>query len=327
MFQKKTALPTEKPKLHPRNKHRERYDLKLLAESTPALQPFITLNVHQEETIDFANPEAVKTLNKALLKQYYDVENWDIPAKYLVPPIPGRADYIHHMADLLCASNYGNMQPSNKIRCLDVGVGANCVYPIIGVKEYGWSFLGSDIDPVAIESAQKIVDDNPVLQGKVELRLQPNPMDIFYGVLQKDEYIDATFCNPPFHASMAEATFGNLRKQSNLGHRKATKPNLNFGGQNGELWCEGGESKFVVNMIRQSRQFTTSVFWFSTLISKQTHLKAAYDALAKAAAVTVKTIPMGQGNKTSRIVAWTFLSKEEQKNWRDTRWNEPAGTP
>jgi 23S rRNA (adenine1618-N6)-methyltransferase len=80
-------------------------------------------------------------------------------------------------------------------------------------------------------------------------------------------------------------------------------------------------------MIRQSRQFTTSVFWFSTLISKQTHLKAAYEALAKAAAVTVKTIPMGQGNKTSRIVAWTFLSKEEQKHWRDTRWNEPTGTP
>jgi len=36
----------------------------------------------------------------------------------------------------------------------------------------------------------------------------------------------------------------------------------------------------------------------------------------------VKTIPMGQGNKTSRIVAWTFLSKEQQKEWRNKRWNK-----
>ena len=78
-------------------------------------------------------------------------------------------------------------------------------------------------------------------------------------------------------------------------------------------------------MIRQSRQFTTSVFWFSTLVSKQSHLKGAYEALAKANAVTIKTIPMGQGNKTSRIVAWTFLTKDAQKEWRDTRWKEATG--
>jgi 23S rRNA (adenine1618-N6)-methyltransferase len=30
---------------------------------------------------------------------------------------------------------------------------------------------------------------------------------------------------------------------------------------------------------------------------------------------------MGTGNKSSRIVAWTFLSREEQKEWRETRWN------
>jgi len=29
---------------------------------------------------------------------------------------------------------------------------------------------------------------------------------------------------------------------------------------------------------------------------------------------------MGSGNKSSRIVAWTFLSKEAQKEWRESRW-------
>ena len=320
---KKKSQPQEKPKLHPRNKHRARYDLKLLAEVCPELAPFVTVNVHNDETIDFSNPKAVKMLNRALLQQDYGLDYWDIPSGYLCPPIPGRADYIHHIADLLCASNFGNMPPGEKISCLDVGVGANCVYPIIGVKEYGWSFIGSDIDPVSLASANKIIESNAVLIEKVQIRLQPNPVDIFYGIIQKDEFIDITICNPPFHASMAEATFGTLRKLNNLSPKKVTKPALNFGGQNGELWCEGGEAKFIANMVRQSRQFTTSVFWFSTLVSKQSHLKSAYEALAKAAAVTVKTIPMGQGNKTSRIVAWTFLTKEQQKAWREIRWNVP----
>ena len=34
----------------------------------------------------------------------------------------------------------------------------------------------------------------------------------------------------------------------------------------------------------------------------------------------ITTIPLGTGNKSSRIVAWTFLSLEEQKEWRETRW-------
>jgi len=319
-FKKKPA-PQEKPKMHPRNKHRERYDLKQLVITCPELGQFVTVNIHDAETIDFADPKAVKLLNLALLRQHYGIQEWGIPKGYLCPPIPGRADYIHHIADLLCASNFGNMPPGEKITCLDVGVGANCVYPIIGISEYGWSFIGSDIDPVSIENCQKIIERNPFLIEKLQVRLQPNPIDIFYGIIQKGEYIDISICNPPFHASMEEATSGTLRKLSNLSQKKVTKPTLNFGGQNGELWCEGGEAKFVDNMIRQSRQFTDSVFWFSTLISKQSHLKAAYDALAKVSAVTVKTIPMGQGNKNSRIVAWTFLTKEEQKAWRETRWS------
>lgn len=320
MQQKNPAPAQEKPRLHKRNQHRERYDFPLLLTGTPELAPFVTHNIHQQETIDFANPDAVKMLNKALLKQHYGIEFWDIPDGYLCPPIPGRADYIHHIADLLGASNFGKMPRGPGVRCLDVGVGANCVYPIIGRHEYGWSFIGSDIDPVSVRSAQAIVDANPVLKAAVEIRLQPNPKDIFYGVLQKEEYVELTICNPPFHASMEEARAGTLRKLNNLQPEKTSQPVLNFGGQNGELWCEGGEAGFVRSMVRQSRQFTTNVFWFSTLVSKQSNLKGIYEALAKASAEDVKTIPMGQGNKTSRIVAWTFLTREQQNAWRRDRF-------
>ncbi len=321
MLQPPTPPKKEKTRLHPRNRHRERYDFKLLVQRCPELAPFVTLNVYNDESINFANPEAVKMLNTALLKQYYNLDYWDIPPGYLCPPIPGRADYLHYMAELLARYNYGKVPLGSKVICLDIGVGANCIYPIIGHHEYGWSFIGSDIDPVAIESANKIIDSNPTLKGAVECRLQTNPGDIFYGVIQKGEIIDMVVCNPPFHASLEDSQAETLRKLSNLAQEEVTTPTQNFGGQGGELWCDGGEEKFVRAMVRQSRQFLKSCFWFSSVVAKKSHLQGIYDELRKAKAVDVKTIPMGQGNKTSRIVAWTFLKNEEQKDWRNGRWN------
>ncbi len=326
MLNKKREHPKEKNSLHPRNKHRERYDFKLLTASCPELGKFVKLNDYNDESIDFFNPEAVKTLNKALLKHYYDIVYWDIPNNYLCPPIPGRADYIHHMADLLASNNSvsqgGKIPTGYNIKCLDIGVGANCVYPIIGNKEYGWSFIGADIDPIAIESARKIVELNPFLKGKIEFRLQHNPGDIFQGIIQKNELFDLTICNPPFHSSLAEAQSGTVRKLTNLKGKRITKPILNFGGQNNELWCEGGEERFVGDMIYQSKQFFASCLWFSTLVSKQSNLKSAYKALEDVKVEEIKTIPMSQGNKTSRIVAWTFFTKKQQNKWMGTRWNK-----
>ncbi len=319
MLRKKKEHPKEKSRLHPRNKHRERYDFKRLIRSCPELASFVRMNDYDDESIDFFNPEAVKMLNKALLNHFYGVVNWNIPSGYLCPPIPGRADYIHHIADLL-GSRQDEIPTGNQIKCLDIGVGANCVYPIIGNKEYDWSFIGSDIDPISIESASDIIATNPGFRGRVDLRLQQDSKSIFHGIIQPGECIDLTICNPPFHASLAEAQSGTVRKLRNLKQKKVVKPTLNFGGQQNELWCEGGEEQFVRNMIFQSKQFASSVFWFSTLISKQANLENAYHALKKVAALEVKTIPMGQGNKTSRIVAWTFLSLEQQQKWMSERW-------
>jgi 23S rRNA (adenine1618-N6)-methyltransferase len=322
MIQKKREHPKEKTRLHPRNRHRARYDFKQLTGSCPELAQFVKLNLYSDESVDFSDPEAVKMLNKALLKHYYDIDNWDIPAGYLCPPIPGRADYLHHAADLLGAKNFGKIPTGGKIKCLDIGVGANCVYPIIGNKEYGWSFIGAETDPVAVESAGKIIESNPHLKEKIEIRLQPQPNDIFFGIIRPDELIDLTVCNPPFYTSLADSQSGTLRKVSNLTGEKVAEPVRNFGGQSSELWCRGGELKFVQDMVRQSTFFSGSCFWFSTSVSKQSHLKAIYDALTKAEAVEVKTIPMGQGNKSGRIVAWTFLTREQQKEWINERWHE-----
>lgn len=321
MSDNKKEQPAIKTRLHKRNKHRARYDFGPLINRCPELATMVIQNRHGEDTIDFFNPEAVKLLNKAMLLHYYNLEYWDIPDEYLCPPIPGRADYIHHIADLLGSSDFGRIPTGDTIKCLDIGVGANCIYPIIGNSEYGWSFIGSDIDPGAIASANHIIDSNPNLIGKVACRLQPKATEIFSGILKKGELVDVSICNPPFHASLEEAQAGTLRKLSNLKNKKVTEPELNFGGKNSELWTEGGERRFILNMIQQSVSFAKSCCWFSTLVSKQSNLAYIYEVLSGMEIVQeYKTIPMGQGNKISRIVAWTFLDLNEEREWVKNRW-------
>lgn len=296
----------EKNNLHPRNPHRFRYDFQALTKSCPALLPFIFINKYDSQTIDFANPEGVKMLNKAILKHFYKISNWNIPQDYLCPPIPGRADYIHYIADLLACSNAGIIPKGRLIKVLDIGVGANCVYPIIGNYTYDWQFIGTDIDPVAIQSAKNIIDNNEVLRGKIEVRLQPSSSHIFKGIMLPEEVFAVSICNPPFHSSLAEATAGTQRKIKNLGGEKSLKPTLNFGGQKAELWCEGGEESFVKKMILESATIPNTCLWFTSLISKKEHLPSIYRALKNVKALEVRTIEMAQGQKTSRIVAWTF---------------------
>jgi 23S rRNA (adenine1618-N6)-methyltransferase len=304
----------DRSELHPRNRHRARYDFKQLIEACPALGPFVSLNPHGNESIDFANPSAVKTLNQAILKAFYGISYWDIPSGYLCPPIPGRADYIHHLADLLASDRNGDIPRGASIRALDIGVGANCVYPIIAHAEYGWRFVGSDIDAKAIKAAKQVIQANPHLKDSVELRLQRNPSNLFEGILQRGERFDLTLCNPPFHASLREAREGTQRKWRNLGKENHSResPTLNFGGQGRELWCPGGEAEFVRRMIEESAEISDQCRWFTTLVSRASTLPSVHRALKKVEATDVRVIDMAQGQKKSRIVAWRFLEKKPE---------------
>jgi 23S rRNA (adenine1618-N6)-methyltransferase len=321
------ALPRfvaqEKPGLHPRNRHRGLYDFPQLIVVCPALARFVKPNAHGDLSIDFANAQAVRVLNRALLQDCYGVAGWDIPPAYLCPPIPGRADYLHVIADLLARDNGGVIARGAAVRGLDVGVGANGVYPLIGHSEYGWSFVGSDIDQVALASLQRVVDANAGLGEFIALRLQSSAAKIFSGVLQGNEVFDFTLCNPPFHASLDEAQEGSARKWRNLGKTPAGKsaksvnlhdaPRLNFGGQEAELWCPGGELAFVRRMIAESALFPARCRWFTTLVSKAASLPAVYGALRQAGVREWQTLDMAQGQKKSRVVAWTFLDAALRK--------------
>ncbi len=303
-------MNAQKPGLHPRNRHRDRYDLPTLCVACPELAEFITTNPSGEETINFAEPRAVKALNKALLMHFYGVQQWDVPDGFLCPPVPGRADYIHHLADLL--SETGGEIP-RQASVLDIGVGANCIYPLIGAYEYGWRFTGTEVNAEAFASAQAIVNGNPGMNRSIRLRKQKDEAAIFRGIIHKNEQYDATICNPPFHDSAEAAREGNERKRRNLGQKQADA--RNFGGQQQELWCEGGEVRFIQQMIEESKPFARQVMWFSSLVSRGENLPLLYPALTAAGAVKVVKKEMAQGQKQSRFIAWTFLDEDQRRRF------------
>lgn len=300
----KTQAKEEKVVLHPRNKHRDQYDFKALIETLPTLKPFVSQNQYLNYSIDFFNPNAVKALNKALLMKFYNLKDWKIPKGYLCSPVPGRVDYIHYLADLLAEGNEGDIPKGADVKVMDIGVGANCIYPILGHQEYGWSFVGVDIEPASIEVAENILKLNPELKEGIELRLQPNAKDVFRGAIQEDEKFTLSMCNPPFHSSAEAAASATKRKLRNLKSKGADT--LNFGGQHNELWCEGGEIAFLKNMCRQSKHHSENVIWFTSLVSKKENIRPLKVLLKKLEATQVKTISMGQGTKKSRILAWSF---------------------
>lgn len=311
MEQKPKPSPSAaKSKLHRRNRHKHRYSFKKLTELSPELGNYVAINKYGIETIDFFNATAVKLLNKALLKQAYDIEHWDIPEGYLCPPIPGRADYIHHIADVLGEEHNKQIPKGPQVKVLDIGTGANCIYPIIGQCEYRWDFVASDIDPKSIKCARAIAKANEL---SIELRLQTDHKSIYRNIIGTEDIFTLTICNPPFHASAQEAINSNRRKTKNLTKGKSVDHNgnkpkeaLSFGGQHNELWCEGGELRFIQRMVSESYDFRNQVKWFSTLVSKHGNLKPIYESLRKVKVKKVKTVAMGQGNKSSRIVAWRF---------------------
>ncbi|OEJ99394.1 23S rRNA (adenine(1618)-N(6))-methyltransferase [Flavivirga aquatica] len=292
---------------HHKNKHKLGYDLDILCNTYPDLLPFVFENTYQTKTIDFANPKAVKALNTALLMKYYNIVFWEFPDANLCPPIPGRVDYIHYVADLL--ESFG---VKTKIKVLDIGTGASCIYPILGQAEYNWNFVATDIDKKSLEYGQTIINKNG-LKNSIVLRHQKETSQILKGILTETDKFSVSICNPPFFKSETEAIEATTRKLKGLNRVGDKKLVRNFSGIHNELWYKGGEKAFIHNYLYESSLFKNQCNWFTTLVSKKDLVKGIHVSLKKLGAKDVRTIPMGQGNKQSRIIAWTFLDKRGNK--------------
>ena len=66
------------------------------------------------------------------------------------------------------------------------------------------------------------------------------------------------------------------------------------------------------NMVRGRQQFSAPVVWFRTLVSKQENLKPVGGLLRDAGVEDLRVIEMGQGQKQSRLLAWSYLTPEKR---------------
>ena len=285
-----------KPGLHPRNKHKNGYNFDVLTKHNKNIASLITKNDYGTVTIDFSDPKAVKELNVTLLEVHYGIQKWNFPDENLCPPIPGRVDYIHYVSDLLAESSI-----TDKITILDIGTGATCIYPLLGAKEYDWNFVATDIDLDSLHIAQDIITDNN-FDAKIILRQQFDEANILKGIIEKGDSFSAVICNPPFYKSEMEAKGANARKSRNLGNNAVR----NFAGNNNELWYPGGEKAFLHNYFYQSSLYKDTSFWFTSLVSKKENIESLQKSGEKLKVKNFTIIPMHQGNKVTRIVAWQF---------------------
>lgn len=284
--------------MHKNNLHLNDYDFPKLCAEHPQLNEFVFTNKYDKQTINFAYPKAVKALNTALLKTYYNINYWSFSDDSLCPPIPSRVDYIHHINDLLIESGI-----TENVKILDIGCGASCIYPLLGNSVYNWDFIGTEIDNNSLNSAQKIINENN-LNESIKLKFQSDKSNVLIDVISENDMFAASMCNPPFYSSQEEANESNSRKMKGLGIDSSVR---NFSGSQNELWYEGGEKAFLHNYLYQSSLFKTQCHWFTSLVSKTENVQPMYDSLRKLNATQVQTKTIKTGNKLTRIVAWSFM--------------------
>lgn len=333
---RRTFVSFAPPRSHPRNAFQGSYDIPKLCDAYPKLRDFVVYAPHRP-TIDFSNPHAVRALNTALLFCDYQVTMWDLPNDSLIPPIPGRADYIHSIADVLQSSGGGGtkiLPVGPHLRGLDIGTGASLIYPLLGSSLYRWSFTGTDVSCESLQAAQRIATANR-RQDTIELRHQPHQEHVLQNVIQPHEEFDFVMCNPPFYPTQQAFEWASQRKIKNLRTNRAKRrspvvttslsttmgASSNCSGQSHELWYPGGEVNFLSIMMQESRSFGRQCLWFSALVSRRWHVPRLQRTLPPHAQ-EVRVVAMGQGNKSATILFWSFLDGTQQRQWCERRWKQ-----
>lgn len=292
-------------RMHYRNAFREQnLNFKLVAGRQEDLKPFIERRSESQWRLNFKSWVVTRALNSALLIDAYELGMWDLPRFQLCPPVANRANYIHWLEDLLLQSRpSGVAETGASVRGLDVGVGASCVFPLLGASINGWSFVGVDIVDIALSSAIKNVRNNPRIAGLIEIRdgrmsevIPSRNLSKFNTLLgvKNEEQFSFCMCNPPFFDLIQDAKLN---------------PGTNFGGTTYEMCHPGGEEAFTQRIFDESLVLRERVHWYTTMCGKKRTLRKILHLLEVARVPTIRTTRFLQGRTTRWGIAWSFSSQ------------------
>jgi len=242
---------------------------------------------HGDNFFSFKKVDSLIALTRVLLEHDFGIK-WNMPNKFLCPPVTQRLNYILWVEDLLKDS-----EMNQKTCGLDIGTGASLIFPLLGYAQCNWDFVASDIVDESLESAKENIRRNKLEQ---HISVRKSSGGIFKGVIRKEDAYGFTICNPPFFSKIEEG-------QKNP--RRSTE------GIKEELICPGGEVAFVKQMIDESKEFGSQVGWFTTMLGKkksllplQKYLQEKFKGKCKMTETT-----FSQGKQSRWGLAWTCNSR------------------
>ena len=304
--QGRVTRATAAARMHPRNVFADTStDFFVLGKRQPCFRPFVEQSSVSRWHVNFKSWEVTRALNRALLIDGYGLVSWDIPKGHLCPPVANRANYIHWLEDLLQLSrpSGGPNIEYEGVRGIDIGIGSNCVFPLLGAATNRWSFVGIDVTDVALKWADKNRLDNPILATQIQVRDARNSASI------RDQNTSTLFCthareqftfcmcNPPFFETMK--------------HTKQN-PGTNFGGTHTEMCCSGGEEAFTRRIYDDSLMSRDRVYWYTTMCGKKETMRKLRRLLDMAKVPAIRTAQFLQGKTVRWGVAWSFSPQARQ---------------
>ena len=246
-----------------------------------------------EFSFDWSNNNLSLLMTKSILNYYFNIKYYDIPNNFLIPPVPSRLIYINVIQSLLTLFKVFD---KNEIIGVDIGTGANIIYPILGNKIYNWKFICSDINDEAIKNGKRIINENKLENG-IKLIKQKYKYNIFLGILNREKKYAFTMCNPPYYDYQDEIKIEDSKRDCEY----------NFD----EIYYKNGEIGFFERYFEESIYFSKNVFLFSFLIGKKSNAEKIFDKIInmKEDNIKVKICDMKRiknGNNIRYIIYWSF---------------------
>ena len=232
-------------------------------------------------------------MTKCILNYYFKIKYYSISNNFLIPTVPSRLNYINVINSLL--KSYGVKNNEKEIIGIDIGTGANIIYPLLGYSVYKWKFICSEINEQAFENASKIIKENN-LEENIKLIKQKYNNFIFIGIINRENRYTFTMCNPPYYDYEEEIKIEDKKRDCEY----------NFD----EIYYKNGEIGFFDKYFEESICYWKNVFIFTFLIGKKSNAEKIYEKISENKGIKFFDIKrIKTGNNMRYIIYWSFFNK------------------